>query len=130
MRIDAAPIYAHLIGDYVLQADWEATTKTSDSRTAALHAVKYTLPFLALTRSSWRLAVIGGTHFAIDRWRLAKHVAWAKNQLAPKRYRPGHTATGYREEAPDWMKVWLMIFTDNTMHLVINAAVLPSANKL
>lgn len=124
MRTDAAPILAHLVGDYILQADWEATTKISDSRTAALHAVKYTLPFLVLTRSPWRLAVIGGTHFAIDRWRLAKHVAWAKNQLAPAAYRPGHTATGYRETDPDWMAVWLMILTDNTMHLLINAAVL------
>ncbi|ABS03223.1 DUF3307 domain-containing protein [Kineococcus radiotolerans] len=124
MRTDAAPILAHLVGDYVLQTDHQAQTKTSSSATAALHAATYTLPFLALTRSPWRLAIIGGTHFAIDRWRLAKHVAWAKNQLAPASFRPGHTATGYSDDKPPWMSVWLLILTDNTLHLLINAAAL------
>lgn len=111
---------AHAVGDYVVQSDWMAAEKTSKHLPAALHAASYTACFLPLTRSYKALLVIGGTHFVIDRWRLAKHVSWAKNQLAPKSYRPGHTSTGYSDTKPEWMAVWLMIITDNTMHLAIN----------
>ena len=30
------------------------------------------------------MAVIAGTHFVIDRWRLARYVCWLKNFLQPK----------------------------------------------
>lgn len=112
---------AHLVGDYIVQSDWMAAEKTKRTGAPALmHATSYAACFLPLTRN-WRpLAVIGVTHFVIDRWRLAKHVGWFKNQLAPKEYRSGHTATGYGPEKPDWMAVWLLIITDNTMHLLIN----------
>lgn len=111
---------AHAFGDYVVQSDWMAAEKTKRHGPALAHAATYAACFLPLTRSPWRLAVIGGTHFAIDRWRLAKHVCWAKNQLAPVDYRPGHTATGYGADKPDWMAVWLLIIADNAMHLLIN----------
>jgi hypothetical protein len=114
------PIIAHAIGDYVVQSDWMAAEKTKRHGPALAHAATYAACFLPLTRDWRALAVIGGTHVVIDRWRLAKHVGWAKNQLAPRAYRPPHTATGYSPDKPDWMAVWLLIITDNTMHVVIN----------
>lgn len=114
------PLLAHLLGDYVIQTDHMAARKTEAHGPALLHAVTYTVPFLGLTRRWQPLAVIAGTHFAIDRWRLAKHVCWAKNQAGPAAYRPPHTATGYSPDKPDWMAVWLLIFADNTMHGLIN----------
>ena len=114
------PLLAHMLGDYVIQTDHMAACKTQASGPAAAHALSYALPFLALTRRWQPLAVIVGTHFVIDRWRLAKHVCWAKNQLAPAAYRPGHTATGYSASKPDWMAFWLLILSDNTLHGVIN----------
>lgn len=113
-------LLAHAFGDYVVQSDWMATEKVKRSGPAALHAVSYAACFLPLTRNWRALVVIGGTHFVIDRWRLAKHVGWAKNQIAPKVSRPGHTATGCSADKPDWMAVWLLIITDNTIHLAIN----------
>ena len=113
-------LLAHAIGDYVIQTDHMAARKVEAHGPALLHAMTYTLPFITLTRRWQPLVVIAGTHFVIDRWRLAKHVAWAKNQLAPKAYRPDHTATGYGKDKPEWMAVWLMIFLDNTMHGLIN----------
>lgn len=111
---------AHMIGDYVIQTDHMAARKTQAHGPAIAHAVTYTLPFVAITRRWQPLLVIAGTHAVIDRYRLAKHVCWAKNQLAPAEWRPGHTATGYGNDKPDWMAVWLLIFADNTMHAIIN----------
>lgn len=111
---------AHLIGDYVVQSDWMANQKTSSHLPAALHGLTYAACFLPLTRDLRALAVIGGSHYLIDRYRLAKHVSWFKNQFAPWAWRPEHTPTGYVREKPDWMAVWLMIITDNTMHMTIN----------
>ena len=118
----ALGIIAHLIGDYIFQSHWMATEKTHRWWPAIAHAITYGLPFLLVTQSPWALAVIIGTHAVIDRYRLAKHVVWAKNQLAPAAYRPGHTSTGYPEDTPPWLAVWLLIIADNTIHIAINTA--------
>lgn len=132
---------AHLFGDYVAQSDWMATRKTSEHVPAAAHALTYTACFLPVTRNPRALAVIAGTHFVIDRWRLARYV-WAKNQAAPRLFRhrwDEHVSgTGYHryemmssrgpygedpctaQSKPDFMAVWLMIVADNTLHLAIN----------
>lgn len=146
----ASQIVAHLVGDYILQSDRMALEKTASSRWAAYHALSYALPFLLLTASPVALAVIVGTHFAIDRWRLARYVCWLKNFVGsgwtieqasaflgwcarlgrdpvtavvwtPYR-RPWSecTKTGYPDSRPDWMAVWLLIFCDNCLHVLIN----------
>ncbi|MDX3509165.1 DUF3307 domain-containing protein [Streptomyces caniscabiei] len=48
-----------------------------------------------------------------------------KHFLAPRSYwHPWSecSATGYHQDRPAWLAVWLMIIADNTIHLVINAA--------
>jgi hypothetical protein len=115
---------AHLIGDYVVQTHHQAQQKTRSWTHALTHAGTYTAVHGALvTRDPLELAVIGGTHALIDRYRLAKHVNWLKNQAAPRAYRPGHTWSGYPAETPDWLAGWLLFITDNTIHLLINALV-------
>jgi hypothetical protein len=118
-------VLAHLVGDYVIQSHWMATEKTKHWLPAIVHGVTYTLPYALITQSPLALVVIGGTHIIIDRFRLARHIAWLKNQLGPKRSRPRWAdakATGYPSETPAWLSVWLMIITDNTIHLLINTA--------
>jgi len=117
--ITADQILAHLVGDYILQSHWMATEKTKRSLAAAVHATCYTVPFLLLTLSPMALAFIAGTHFIIDRWRLARFVVWAKNGcVGPV------TATGYADAVPAWLSVWLLIITDNTLHLICNGLAL------
>jgi hypothetical protein len=113
-------MFAHVAGDYLIQSDWMAQEKTKHSLPAVLHAASYAACFLPVTRSWKALAVIGGTHFVIDRFRLAKHIGWAKNQVAPKAYRPPHTPTGYSPSTPDWLATWLLIIGDNWVHVAIN----------
>lgn len=111
----ADQIVAHLVGDYILQSHWMATEKTKRSLAAAIHAVTYTLPFLLITQSAAALAVICSTHFLIDRFRLARFVVWLKNgPWLPQ------TATGYQADVPAWLSVWLLIWADNTLHILIN----------
>lgn len=126
MFITGDQLIAHAVGDYLLQSDWMAAEKTKRSLAAAAHVLTYVLPFLFLTRALGALAVIAGTHFVIDRWRLARYVCWLKNWLAPHRYAPWSecTATGYAPDKPAWLSVWLLIIADNVMHVVINAAAL------
>jgi hypothetical protein len=117
-------LLAHLVGDYLLQSHWMATEKTKRWWPAVVHALTYGLPFLLVTRSPLALAVIVGTHAVIDRYRLARHLVWAKNQLAPASHRPSWAdarATGYPSDTPPWLAVWLLIIADNTVHLAINA---------
>ena len=81
--ITADQLLAHAVGDYILQSDWMANEKTKRTIAALAHVTTYGLPFLFL-RPSWKAyAVIVGTHFVIDRWRLARFVVWVKNFLAP-----------------------------------------------
>ena len=117
----------HLFGDYVIQSDWMALNKTQRHIPAALHALTYGLPFLILRPSLAAFAVIVGTHFIIDRWRLARYVCWAKNQFAPSGDRYPLAAAGFsgypatRDEATPHITFWLLIAADNALHLAINA---------
>lgn len=77
-------IVLHLFGDYVVQSDWMANAKTKASVPALAHAVTYTVPFWLVLPSWQALLLIGGSHFVIDRWRLARYVCWAKNFLGPR----------------------------------------------
>jgi len=127
--VSASAVYlllvAHLVGDYVLQSDWMAQEKTQRWWPAIAHAVIYGMPFVLVTRSPLALAVIVVTHAVIDRYRLARYLVWANNLLAPARYRHPWTEcakTGYHEDRPLWMTVWLMIIADNTLHLTVNYA--------
>lgn len=120
----AAALLCHLVGDYLFQSHWMATEKVRRWWPAVAHGLTYALPFLLLTRAPAALAVIAGTHMVIDRHRLARYVVWAKNQAAPASHRPPLTATGYSDDTPPWLAVWLLIAADNTMHVLINAAAL------
>ncbi|MFJ6348679.1 DUF3307 domain-containing protein [Streptomyces sp. NPDC092046] len=118
-------LLAHLVGDYLLQSHWMANEKTKRWWPAWAHALTYSLPFLLVTQSPAALAVIVGTHAVVDRYRLARHVIWVKNLAAPKSWRLSWqdcSATGYPPDAPPWLAVWLMIISDNTIHLLINVA--------
>lgn len=124
-------ILAHLVGDYILQTHWMALEKTSRWWPAILHGITYTIPYALLMIpafnilgfSFWALFIICSTHIVIDRYRLARHLVWFKNQFAPKKFRPAKSelkTTGYPAETPAWLSVWLMIISDNTLHLLIN----------
>lgn len=118
----------HLLGDYVTQTNWMANTKTKRGTTlgfnaAFLHGLVYTLPFLLLTQSPVALAVMFWSHVAIDHWRLARYVVFAKNWLNEPHLRwDDCQATGYPSSTPAWLAVWLTIVADNATHLAINYA--------
>lgn len=118
-------LLAHLIGDYVLQTDWMARSKARRNLTALCHAGSYALPFLLLGPSPAALAVIAGSHFVIDRFGLARYLAFAKNKLTGWHLTWADCrATGFPSDMPAGNAFWLMIVIDNTMHLTINYAAL------
>ncbi len=112
----ADQLVAHAVGDYIIQSHWMATEKTKQHTAAAVHAITYTLPFVLITQSPAALAVICGMHFLIDRYRLARFVVWLKNGA-----RGPVTATGYADDVPPFLAVWLLIAADNIMHVICNA---------
>lgn len=114
-------ILLHLIGDYLTQTNWMATEKTKRGVAALAHATVYSLPFLLLTTSFWAILAIWGTHFFIDRYRLARYVVFAKNWTTDRTLRWADCiATGYHKDTPPWLAFWLLIIADNTLHLCIN----------
>lgn len=170
--ITADQIVIHFIGDYILQSDWMAEQKTKRWFPAFCHALMYSLGFLLFRPSMTSWLVIFGTHYLIDRYRLARYIVWAKNFLAPETFwkktdqgwspisnqdarcwltwneigKPGIfnkgiepiqeitkarmlpfsvcSGTGYPPDRPAWLAVWLLIFADNILHIVINGAAL------
>lgn len=129
----ADQLVAHAVGDYVLQSDWMANEKTKRSLAAFVHATTYAWPFLLLS-TDWRaLAIIVGTHFVIDRWRLARWVVLWKNLIGGhlldprplgvvlQTYESSHGSPIVR---PPFLSVWLLIIVDNLMHVTINALAL------
>jgi hypothetical protein len=157
MLITGDQLLCHLFGDYVFQSDWMASEKTKQSFAALCHAIIYGLCFLPLAPTLTAWLVIVGTHFVIDRWRLARYVVYAKNFLAPRDTMqlvkvPSTTeaaspdgfvnewkittwwhpwsecsATGYHKDRPAWLAVWLLIIADNALHILINGLALKYA---
>lgn len=122
--VTADQLVAHAVGDYIIQSDWMANEKTKRDVAALAHALTYVLPFLFLGPSAYAVAFMVVTHFAIDRWRLARYVCWTKNFLAPRGTNGTWAAcsgTGYSPDRPTWLAVWLMIIADNVMHVLCNA---------
>lgn len=123
MFVTADQILAHAVGDYIIQSDWMADNKTRRSLAAGVHAITYTLPFLLLTQDWRALAIIAGTHFLIDRFRLARWIVWAKNGYLFTRGL-AITNTGYGSDKPPFLAVWLLIIADNIMHVICNGIAL------
>ena len=126
--ITVAQLVAHLIGDYLLQSTWMAVGKVKSFVPATVHALVYSIPFVLLFHPSlaaW--LVIVGTHAVIDRYRLAKHICWAKNWLSPRRpasFKESIENNGFSKDTPEYMSFWLMVITDNLLHILITGAAL------
>lgn len=135
----------HLFGDYISQSHWMAVNKSKRSWPCLCHCFLYTLPFLILTSSPKALGIIFASHFLIDRFRLTRYLVWLKNWVSPEGYACWEWCrlTGYFDpekakadstsqfelEAfnsdadmvrPIWLRVWLLIVADNTLHLTFN----------
>jgi hypothetical protein len=95
---------------------------------AILHGTIYTLPYALITQNLWALAIIGGTHIVIDRFRLVKYLIWAKNQLTPRAFRytwaEAKNNSGFPRDTPAYLATWLMIIVDNGLHVSITVLAL------
>lgn len=96
-------IYAHLIGDYILQNDWMASNKKKYSLVCLIHVVTYLIPFLFTELSAIQLLLIGIQHFIQDRTNL---VVWFMK------------AKGSKEFTKPPMAPWGIFITDNIIHLL------------
>lgn len=127
-------LLAHGWGDYIIQTDHMAIEKTKRWGPAVTHALTYTVAFvpvivLAAQWSLWGsltgLAIVGGTHAVIDRYRLARHLIWLKNYIGGERTPWSRCqATGFPPDRPVWLTTWLMIIVDNIIHMTINSLVI------
>lgn len=59
-------IMCHLVGDYVLQSNFIASTKGKNWYHLFVHCVLYTVPFLIVFGWTWQLMIIFLTHMIID----------------------------------------------------------------
>lgn len=128
--ITADQLLAHAVGDYLLQSHWMATNKTKSHIAALAHVLFYGLAFFPLQPSLPAWLAIVGSHFLIDRYRLARFLVVIKNvYLAPpgqeeRFYAMLDPATGYPEDCPPWLAVWLLIIADNILHVICNGLAL------
>lgn len=102
------PVLAHFIADWLWQSQYMAEKKLNAWRPALLHVTVYGLVFWALVGPPLpALAVIVGTHYLIDRYRLARHINWAANFIAPiRRIKLDPPLRRYRPLSPEGPMGW------------------------
>ncbi|RKY78711.1 hypothetical protein DRQ07_07300 [candidate division KSB1 bacterium] len=100
-------IYAHFIGDYILQNDWMAKNKKTKIFPALVHAITYCVPFLFCSLSWWQIVLIGIQHYIQDR---TNFVIWFMKIKGSEKFAI--------ELGP-----WSVILTDNIIHLFFIAVV-------
>jgi len=96
-------IYAHLIGDYLIQNDWMAKNKKSSTWVCLFHVVTYLIPFLFTSLSYPMLILIGLEHFLQDRTNI---IFWFMEK------------TGKNKFNKEPMAPWSIIVTDNIVHIL------------
>lgn len=107
----------HLIGDYILQTDYQALNKKKKSLkgiiACMIHCLTYSLPFLFITtlNNVWFIFL---THFFIDNTQI---IAWF---IAFKNAEKSIENFGFSDQKPFALSVWLYIIIDNTFHLICN----------
>lgn len=113
----------HFVGDYLLQNDWMAQNKTKRWFPCAVHCLLYSIPFYWIVGQNPFMLIVFGTHYLIDRYRLA--VYWIKFVNWNWQSRN----FGYDDLKPRWMSVWLLIIIDNTFHIIFNSLAIWLAMK-
>jgi len=96
-------IYAHFIGDYLIQTDFMALNKKKSAWICLLHVVTYMLPFVFCGMMWWQLLLIAAQHYVIDHTDVVLWLMHAKGS--------GKFATG-----PCFP--WSQIVTDNILHIL------------
>ena len=103
-------IYAHLIGDYLLQTDWMALNKKEKWIPCFIHVVVYLVPFLLCGLEWWQLLLIGLQHYFIDR---TMFIEWYCRKIGAKRM----------VDPKNIMFPWSWIIIDNIFHILWIAGV-------
>jgi hypothetical protein len=101
-------IYAHLVGDFLIQTDWMANGKKRSSWICFVHVATYMIPFLFTSLSWLQLACIAAEHFLQDRTRI---VEWFMK----------HAGKNSFAEPPKGP--WSLIVVDNIFHILFIAMI-------
>lgn len=97
-------IFAHLVGDYLLQNDWMASHKKDRIPTACVvHVLFYCIPFLFTPLSGFQLFLIAAQHYIQDRSNFPK---WFLE------------VTGSPSFARKPFAPWSIIICDNIFHIL------------
>jgi|SRR6056297_2062588 len=99
-------IFAHLIGDYILQNDWMGMNKKQKTLPCLVHVFLYCLPFLFTPLAYWKIILIGIEHFIQDRTNIVVKFMQLK---------------GSKEFTKPPMAPWSVIITDNILHILFIA---------
>lgn len=76
-------VACHMLGDYVLQNDFLASTKGENWWHLTAHCVLYTIPFTLAFGFDWRIAWLCASHFAIDALKARyKRIDYTSDQAA------------------------------------------------
>lgn len=98
-------LIGHLVGDYLLQNDYLAQNKKSNSWICALHCLIYSFCIFVLTGWSFTsIGIIFTTHFLLDRWTFPQ---WYMRKIGQEKF------------AQPPMSPWSIVLVDNIFHVVI-----------
>lgn len=96
-------IYAHLIGDYIIQNDFMALNKKKSDLHCSIHIITYMIPFLLCGLTWWQLLLIAIQHYIIDR---TMFVEWFCKIKGSYKFLHGP------------LSPWSWVVTDNILHIL------------
>ena len=97
-------LVGHLVGDYLLQNDWQALNKKKSTAICAIHCALWSTSVLLFAWwPLWTWPVLFATHFAQDRTNV---IAWWMDTAGQKGFRTGVLGP------------WSMVVVDNVWHIV------------
>ena len=74
-------VFCHLLGDYVLQIDYIASTKKKNYYHMIVHCILYCVPFAFVFGIDYRLVFIFGCHMFVDELKVYGLISYAIDQI-------------------------------------------------
>ena len=97
-------LIGHLVGDYLLQNDWQALNKKQSSYHCAVHVSFYIMAVFVFTQWPWwALLITAVCHFVQDRTGV---IRWYMRIMGQEKFATGPCSP------------WSIIVVDNVFHLV------------
>lgn len=122
VMITMMQIFCHMLGDFLVQSDWNNSGKTKHTQSVLMHCLSYSLPFVFLIDRYrfFAIGVVAISHYLIDRYQLVHVIVGLTPEASPILLQRPIPQLWYPAETPYWLVAWFFVIIETVLNVSIN----------